>query len=156
MGRRFKLALVGSLLMSAMLGSFQQRIWGARRQFDHDDTGRLSSMAVELKNWGRWGPDDQLGTSNLITAAKIRKTAKLVRAGLVISLAHLEPQKVETDVPAGGVFHRVTNTITDTATIDSYQVSYHPSADPGSGRANVSSYRWQVHCRGLYQTPMAV
>jgi putative transposase len=30
-----------------------------------------------------------------------------------------------------------------------------PSADPACGRANVRSYRWQPHCRGLYQTPMA-
>ena len=30
-----------------------------------------------------------------------------------------------------------------------------PSTDPGRARANLSSYRWQQHCRGLYQTPMA-
>jgi putative transposase len=30
-----------------------------------------------------------------------------------------------------------------------------PSPDPGSARASVSAYRWQLHCRGLYQTPMA-
>ena len=30
-----------------------------------------------------------------------------------------------------------------------------PSADPSCGRAHVRSYRWQPHCRGLYQTPMA-
>ena len=30
-----------------------------------------------------------------------------------------------------------------------------PSTDPGCGRANIASYRWQPHCRGLYQTPMA-
>jgi len=30
-----------------------------------------------------------------------------------------------------------------------------PSADPGHARANVSSYRWQAHCRGLYHTPIA-
>ena len=30
-----------------------------------------------------------------------------------------------------------------------------PSTDPRCGRANVSSYRWQPHCRGLYQTPVA-
>ena len=29
------------------------------------------------------------------------------------------------------------------------------STDPGGVRASVSSYRWQPHCRGLYQTPMA-
>jgi hypothetical protein len=30
-----------------------------------------------------------------------------------------------------------------------------PDAGPGRTRASVSSYRWQVHCRGLYQTPIA-
>ena len=30
-----------------------------------------------------------------------------------------------------------------------------PSADPSGGHANIRSYRWQPHCRGLYQTPMA-
>jgi putative transposase len=30
-----------------------------------------------------------------------------------------------------------------------------PNTDPGCGRASVRSYRWQLHCRGLYQTPMA-
>jgi len=29
------------------------------------------------------------------------------------------------------------------------------SSGPGRVRANVSSYRWQVHRRGLYQTPIA-
>ena len=30
-----------------------------------------------------------------------------------------------------------------------------PSTDPGCACVSVSSYRWQPHCRGLYQTPMA-
>jgi hypothetical protein len=30
-----------------------------------------------------------------------------------------------------------------------------PSTDPGCGCVNLSFYRWQRHCRGLYQTPMA-
>jgi hypothetical protein len=30
-----------------------------------------------------------------------------------------------------------------------------PSTDAGSARASVRSYRWQPHCRGLYQTPIA-
>src|SRR5207247_1409871 len=30
-----------------------------------------------------------------------------------------------------------------------------PSTDTGCARASVSLYRWQPHCRGLYQTPMA-
>ncbi|MEO8260018.1 MAG: integrase core domain-containing protein [Acidobacteriota bacterium] len=30
-----------------------------------------------------------------------------------------------------------------------------PRTDPGGGHANIRSYRWQPHCRGLYQTPIA-
>jgi hypothetical protein len=30
-----------------------------------------------------------------------------------------------------------------------------PYTMAGSAHANVSSYRWQSHCRGLYQTPIA-
>ena len=30
-----------------------------------------------------------------------------------------------------------------------------PRTIAGGARASVSSYRWQPHCRGLYQTPMA-
>ncbi len=30
-----------------------------------------------------------------------------------------------------------------------------PCTDPGCDRASISSYRWQPHCRGLYQTPIA-
>src|SRR3984893_293857 len=30
-----------------------------------------------------------------------------------------------------------------------------PSPTAGGARASVGSYRWQPHCRGLYQTPMA-
>ena len=80
---------------------------------------------TEFKNWGRWGADDQKGTTNLITPQKILSAVKLVKNGIVISLAHPEPQKPEADVPAAGVFHRTTNAISATNTTDNYQVSYH-------------------------------
>jgi kynurenine formamidase len=40
-----------------------------------------------LSNWGRWGPDDQLGTLNHITDAKRVAAAREVRAGEVVSCA---------------------------------------------------------------------
>ena len=43
---------------------------------------------TEYKNWGRWGPDDQRGTTNLITPAKVMNAAKLVKNGIAVSLAH--------------------------------------------------------------------
>jgi kynurenine formamidase len=42
---------------------------------------------TELSNWGRWGKDDQLGAINLITAAKRKQAAALVREGVTVSLA---------------------------------------------------------------------
>jgi kynurenine formamidase len=42
---------------------------------------------TSLSNWGRWGPDDELGTINLITPEKRRQAAGLVQAGVVVSCA---------------------------------------------------------------------
>ncbi len=42
---------------------------------------------VDLSNWGRWGPDDELGALNLITPAKRLAAAALVREGITVSLA---------------------------------------------------------------------
>lgn len=41
---------------------------------------------TSFSNWGRWGPEDQRGTLNFITAEKIVEAAGLVRAGRAISL----------------------------------------------------------------------
>jgi kynurenine formamidase len=41
--------------------------------------------AERVRNWGRWGPDDELGTLNHITSDAILYAASLVRQGKVIS-----------------------------------------------------------------------
>jgi kynurenine formamidase len=41
----------------------------------------------ELSNWGRWGKDDEIGAMNLITPAKRKQAAALVREGFSVSLA---------------------------------------------------------------------
>jgi kynurenine formamidase len=41
----------------------------------------------EHTNWGRWGAADQIGALNLITPAKRRQAAALVRDGVSVSLA---------------------------------------------------------------------
>jgi hypothetical protein len=68
---------------------------------------------------------ESVGTTNFITPEKVASAAKLVKHGIVVSLAHAEPQMVAADVGAPGIFHRVTNAITDGGTTDNYQVSYH-------------------------------
>lgn len=40
-----------------------------------------------VRNWGRWGPDDQLGTLNYITPGRVRAAAALVRSGRRATMA---------------------------------------------------------------------
>jgi kynurenine formamidase len=48
----------------------------------------LAEMYSSLKNWTRWGPDDQRGTLNFITTDRRVAAAACVRRGLTVSLAH--------------------------------------------------------------------
>lgn len=54
---------------------------------------------TELSNWGRWGKDDELGTLNLITAAKRKQAAALVKDGVTVSLASNAVTEKGVDVP---------------------------------------------------------
>src|SRR6478735_673785 len=47
----------------------------------------FEGYARRLSNWGRWGPDDQLGTVNFITPEKVVEATRLVRTGTVTELA---------------------------------------------------------------------
>jgi len=86
--------------------------------------GRVSLAEFErifesVKNWGRWGPDDQLGTLNLITPERVAAAAGLVRSGRRVSLEipintvagpdnpnqaiHLVTQGHDIDIGSGGL-----------------------------------------------------
>lgn len=43
-------------------------------------------VADDVRNWGRWGDADELGTLNLITADKVAEGASLVKQGKVFAL----------------------------------------------------------------------
>jgi kynurenine formamidase len=47
----------------------------------------LKQLATRVSNTGRWGPDDQRGTLNLVDAAAVRRGVAAVREGKVFSLA---------------------------------------------------------------------
>src|SRR6202023_2351545 len=47
----------------------------------------LSEAAEKYKNWGRWGPGDEIGTLNYTSPEDIVAAARLVRKRKVISLA---------------------------------------------------------------------
>src|SRR5467141_3081156 len=43
-------------------------------------------MFHKIKNWGRWGPNDQRCAANLITDAKRKQAVGLVKVGTSVSL----------------------------------------------------------------------
>lgn len=47
----------------------------------------FNRLAKSVNNWGRWGPDDQRGTLNFVTADVVRRATTLARDGRVFSLA---------------------------------------------------------------------
>jgi kynurenine formamidase len=73
------------------------------RKLTRDD---LRKAAEKYKNWGRWGPKDEIGTLNHTTADDIVAAARLVRKGKVISLAlnfdNHGPQGAKSKYPALG------------------------------------------------------
>lgn len=47
----------------------------------------LLDLAAKVSNWGRWGPDDQRGTLNLITPEAVLRGVAAARQGRAFSLA---------------------------------------------------------------------
>ena len=47
----------------------------------------VQSYLTEMRNWGRWGDDDQRGTINLITDEKRARALQSVKSGRTISLS---------------------------------------------------------------------
>src|ERR1700733_3310614 len=75
----------------------------AGKKITRDD---LRAAAEKYKNWGKWGPDDEIGTLNYTSAEDIIAAAKLVKKGKVISLAlnfdQFGPQGGKTNYPPMG------------------------------------------------------
>lgn len=46
----------------------------------------LAEYAARLRNWGKWGPEDEVGTLNYITPEAITEAGKLIREGKVFPL----------------------------------------------------------------------
>ncbi len=47
----------------------------------------LEEYCAKFRNWGRWGPEDEIGTLNFITPDVVKRAAGLVRQGRVVSCA---------------------------------------------------------------------
>src|SRR5216684_6144158 len=109
----------------AARGAFSQQGAGASsRAGDHTVTqSQLDGWKSSLSNWGRWGKDDQKGTINLITAAKRKQAAALVREGFAISLARDANTEKAIDNPQP--YQDVMTNVSATGSGDRISVSFH-------------------------------
>jgi hypothetical protein len=82
----------------------------------------------QLSNWNRWGKDDQKGTVNLITAAKVKQAATLAKSGITVSL-ELPLNTVQAADNGDPFKHTMTNTsenpVAGAYAMDRYEISYH-------------------------------
>ena len=84
------------------------------------NAAEFDDLFKQVSNWGRWGKDDQLGSVNLITAAKRKQALALARSGVTVSLAHtlLTERAEDNNNPFEQTMLRGNN-------MDRYAVSYH-------------------------------
>jgi kynurenine formamidase len=55
---------------------------------------KFNNLSKEISNWGRWGPNDQLGTLNNISDKNIIEAKKLIIEGKTISLSRNMGKKI--------------------------------------------------------------
>ncbi len=110
--------LAGAQRLDSLAASAQAPATAATRA--PRNAAEFDELFQSVKNWGRWGADDQLGAANLVTDAKRRQAAALVKTGLTVSLAH-NPITEPADDNASPFEH----TMNRGFTTDTYRVSYH-------------------------------
>ena len=103
----------------------------------------VEELFTSLSNWGRWGPDDEKGTLNLLTPEKVLQGIALVQEGVGISLSRIissEPAKDVLDPP----LHHMT--------FSGEQFALHPDEVPPEMGLQLSRdfLGWTYH--GLYMT----
>jgi kynurenine formamidase len=96
----------------------------------------------DVSNWGRWGADDELGASNLITPAKRKQAAALVKEGTSVSLAHNVNQEDAAD--AGSKLDRVVVNVSESGASDRYQYS-------GTYHGAIHSHLDALNCHVMFE-----
>ena len=92
------LALIALFLVSFPALAAAQQPAGSPGDKAPATKAQVDAWMKSASTWGKWGPDDQLGALNYITAAKRRDAAALVKTGEVVSLSRpvvLQPRHAE-------------------------------------------------------------
>jgi len=81
-----RIILTVSLVLAVAASSFTTSGQGPQRS--PVNAAEFDQLFQRVKNWGRWGAEDQLGSVNLITAAKRKQALSLAKTGQTVSLVH--------------------------------------------------------------------
>jgi kynurenine formamidase len=87
-------------------------------------TADVVALHAELSNWGRWGPDDQLGALNLITPEVTAAATATVRSGRTVSCARPLNTQPGPDNPVP-VAHHMIGTATEGWGADYFALAPH-------------------------------
>ena len=136
--RTLSSAVVAATLVAALTTTAG---WTQERPTLTTEADFLRAM-TELSNWGRWGPDDELGAANFITPAKRKAAAALVTEGLSISLAHDVIQ--EEAVDGGTYLDRQVLRVSATGAADQYQYT-------GTYHGAIHSHLDSVACHVMFE-----
>ena len=72
---------------------------------DRPTTEQVDALYDALRNWGRWGHDDELGALNFLTPERRAAAGALVRTGVTVSLAHDFPVTPSPETPSPAHHH---------------------------------------------------
>jgi kynurenine formamidase len=87
-------------------------------------TADVQALHAGLSNWGRWGPDDQLGALNLIAPEVTAAAAATVRTGRTVSCARPLNTEAAADNPVP-VAHHMIGTATEGWGADYFALAPH-------------------------------
>lgn len=104
----------------------------------------VAALHTRLSNWGRWGPDDQLGALNFITADVTAAATSTVRSGLTVSCARPLPTQPGPDNLAPVVHHMI-----GTAT-EGYGADYFALAPHGYATTHIDALCHIFHEGKMY------
>ena len=87
----------------------------------------IDRILPTISNWGRWGPDDQLGTLNLITPAMRLDAARSIDRGRTVSLARERAVTDDTGIRKATYrnYHYLDPQPDEAGTIDEIGMIYH-------------------------------
>jgi kynurenine formamidase len=103
---------IGLLAVGAVIAAFAG-VTSAQNDSSHKVTKeQYKQWKKDLSNWGRWGKNDELGAINLITPAKRKQAAALVKEGVSVSMA-LDADEVKSIDNPNPYEHRMTGIGTD-------------------------------------------